>query len=107
MAKKKSQITKKIFKIQDKIAWLNRELNIIEREKLDFVDDFKKKHELEGYHIKYTKGLGGLSDKEYKKMMREPIFHYFRMDDLAEASLRSWFGRGIAHERRNMLKNEV
>lgn len=67
----------------------------------------KRKNDLEGYHIKYTKGLGGLSDKEYKKMMREPIFHYFRMDDLAEASLRSWFGRGIAHERRNMLKNEV
>lgn len=66
-----------------------------------------KKHELEGYHIKYTKGLGGLSDKEYKKMMREPIFHYFRMDDLAESSLRSWFGRGIAHERKAMLKNEI
>ena len=67
----------------------------------------EKKHELEGYHIKYTKGLGGLSDKEYKKMMREPIFHYFRMDDLAEASLRSWFGKGIASERKAMLKNEI
>ena len=40
-------------------------------------------------------------------MMREPIFHYFRMDELAQSSLRSWFGRGIAHERRAMLKHEV
>ena len=65
------------------------------------------KDKLDGYHIKYTKGLGGLSDKEYKKMMREPIFHYFRKDDLADSTLRSWFGKGIANVRKNILQDEV
>lgn len=72
MAKKKSQITKKIFKIQDKLAWLNRELNIIEREKLEFVNDFKKKHELEEINICKVYRYGSQEElKKYKFFIKE------------------------------------
>ena len=39
--------------------------------------------------------------------MQNPIFHYFTKDDLADLSLRSWFGKGNASERKSMLKNDV
>ena len=40
-------------------------------------------------------------------MMQNPIFHYFVKDDLADLSLRSWFGKGNASERKLMLKDDV
>ena len=40
-------------------------------------------------------------------MMRNSIFHYFKKDDLSDMTINSWFGKGIAKERKEMLKNEV
>jgi len=51
--------------------------------------------------------LGTQTNKLYKDMMQNPIFHYFTKDDLADLSLRSWFGKGNASERKSMLKNDV
>ena len=72
------------------------------------MEDFKKKEDkLKGYKITYNKGLGGLTATEYKEMMRNPILHYYTKDDLADMTIKSWFGKGIAKERKEMLKNEV
>ena len=70
--------------------------------------DYKKEEpKLKGYKITYLKGLGTQTNKLYKDMMQNPIFHYFTKDDLADLSLRSWFGKGNASERKSMLKNDV
>lgn len=70
--------------------------------------DYKKEEpKLKGYKITYLKGLGTQTNKLYKDMMQNPIFHYFVKDDLADLSLRSWFGKGNASERKSMLKNDV
>lgn len=70
--------------------------------------DYKKEEsKLKGYKITYLKGLGTQTNKLYKDMMQNPIFHYFTKDDIADLSLRSWFGKGNASERKSMLKNDV
>ena len=40
-------------------------------------------------------------------MMRNPILHYYTKDDLADMTIKSWFGKGIAKTRKDMFKNEV
>ena len=70
--------------------------------------DYKKEEpKLKGYKITYLKGLGTQTNRLYKDMMQNPIFHYFTKDDLADLSLRSWFGKGNASERKSMLKDDV
>ena len=72
------------------------------------LSDYKKEEsKLKGYKITYLKGLGTQTNKLYKDMMQNPIFHYFTKDDLADLSLRSWFGKGNASERKSMLKDDV
>jgi len=72
------------------------------------LSDYKKEEsKLKGYKITYLKGLGTQTNKLYKDMMQNPIFHYFTKDDIADLSLRSWFGKGNASERKSMLKNDV
>ena len=70
--------------------------------------DYKKEEpKLKGYKITYLKGLGTQTNKLYKDMMQNPIFHYFVKDDLADLSIRSWFGKGNASVRKEMLKDDV
>lgn len=72
------------------------------------LEEFRKQEsKLKGYKIRYNKGLGGSTNEEYKDMMRNSIFHYFKKDDLSDMTIKSWFGKGIAKERKEMLKNEV
>lgn len=72
------------------------------------LSDYKKEEsKLKGYKITYLKGLGTQTNKLYKDMMQNPIFHYFTKDDISDLSLRSWFGKGNASERKSMLKNDV
>ena len=72
------------------------------------LEDYRKEmNSLKGYKIKYVKGLGTLSAPEFKEMMQKPIYHYFTKDDIYELSLRSWFGKGNASERKAMLKEDV
>lgn len=79
-----------------------------ELKKFYSLSDYKKEEEkLKGYKITYLKGLGTQTDKLYKDMMQNPIFHYFTKDDIADLSLRSWFGKGNASERKAMLKEDV
>lgn len=60
-----------------------------------------------GWKIKYCKGLGGLNDAETREMMRQPIFHTFTKDEMADSMLRRWFAKGIASERKDMMKTDL
>lgn len=60
-----------------------------------------------GWKIKYCKGLGGLNDVETREMMRQPIFHTFTKDEMADSMLRRWFAKGIASERKDMMKADL
>lgn len=60
-----------------------------------------------GWKIKYCKGLGGLNDAETREMMRQPIFHTFTKDEMADSMLRRWFAKGIASERKDMMKADL
>ena len=72
------------------------------------LEEFRKQQsKLKGYKVVYQKGLGGMSNEDYKDMMRNSIFHYFKKDELSDISIKSWFGKGIAKERKEMLKNEI
>ena len=72
------------------------------------IEDFKKDEPtLKGYKILYIKGLGTLNAVEYKQMLQAPVYQYFTKDDLADMSIKSWFGKGIAKERKEMLKSDV
>ena len=72
------------------------------------LEDFRKKESsLKGYKVIYNKGLGGSTNLEYKEMLQHPILQYFKKDEMSDMSIKSWFGKGIAKERKEMLKNEV
>ena len=80
---------------KDKRLYYNRE---------DFDKDVKK---LNGYVIKYLKGVGSQDDDSYKLMMQNPHLIKFTKDDLADMMLRKWFGKGQADTRKSMLKESV
>lgn len=68
------------------------------------MEDFKKdEKQLKGYTFKYTKGLAGLSNEESKEMYHEPIFHYFKLDDMSESMFRKWFNKEDSDTRKQML----
>ena len=60
-----------------------------------------------GWKIKYCKGLGGLNNEETREMMRNPIYHTFTKDEMADSMLRRWFAKGIAAERKDMMKDSL
>lgn len=62
---------------------------------------------LKGYKITYIKGLGSLQAPDFKEMLQNPTLQYFTRDDLAELSLKAWFDKGNASERKAMLKADV
>jgi hypothetical protein len=35
------------------------------------------------------------------------MLHVYRRDEMAEQSINRWFGKGVAKERRHVLKDEV
>ena len=67
----------------------------------------QREKELKNYNIKYAKGLGSLNNQQYKEMMQNPMFHYYKKDELSDQSINRWFGKGIAKDRRDVLKHEV
>lgn len=70
-------------------------------------DEYKKDEpNLSGFKIKYTKGLGGLSATEYKKMMQQPKYHFFKKDELADEYIDIWFGNS-ARKRKDQLSADV
>ena len=70
----------------------------------DYRNDMEK---LKGYKIKYIKGLGSLEPQYFKDMLQKPIYHYFTKDDIADISLKNWFGKENASTRKQMLKDDI
>ena len=70
----------------------------------DYEKDSKK---LKGYVIKYLKGVGTQTNADTKEMMSNPKLIQFTKDDMAEIMIKKWFGKGIATERKSMLKENV
>jgi DNA gyrase/topoisomerase IV subunit B len=66
----------------------------------EYVSNEKK---LKGYTIKYCKGLSGLNQKQTRDMYHEPIYHYFKKDEIAETILKNWFDKDMSDERKRML----
>lgn len=70
----------------------------------DYNKDAKK---LNGFVIKYLKGVGTQTNDDTKQMMSNPHLIKFTKDDLADMMIRKWFGKGNADTRKSMLKEEV
>ena len=67
----------------------------------DYDKDAKK---LNGFVIKYLKGIGTQTDADYREMMRNPYLVKFTKDNLSDMMLNKWFGKGNAEVRKSMLK---
>ena len=67
----------------------------------------KDSKKLKGYIIKYLKGLGTQSAKDYKEMMDNPHLIQFSKDNMTDIMLKKWFGKGDASVRKEMLKKDV
>lgn len=72
------------------------------------MDDFRKEQDkLKGYKFVYNKGLGSLTQAEYKDMMQMPVLHQITKDDLTDMNVKLWFGKQEAKARKDTMKSEV
>ena len=72
------------------------------------MDEFRNQQEkLKGFSFRYIKGLGTLTKNFYFEMLQQPYLHRFTKDEAADLNIKNWFGKGIAQERKSMLKSEV
>lgn len=64
---------------------------------------------LKGYDILYTKGLGGLEDDDYYKMLREPRLLRFTMDNVDDFdAIKVWFDKSTGQRKELLLEdNEI
>ncbi len=64
---------------------------------------------LKGYEVKHVKGLGTLNKEESKEMYKNPVYHYFTKDEMADMTFKKWFAKDAAGSkvRKNMLKDTV
>lgn len=70
-------------------------------------DEWNKTNQSKYISIKHVKGLGTQNIKETKEMMRNPHLIEISKDNMADMMLNKWFGKGIAKERKDMLKDDV
>lgn len=72
------------------------------------MDDFRTEQDkLKGYKFVYNKGLGSLTQAEYKDMMQMPVLHQITKDDLTDMNVKLWFGKQEAKARKDTMKSEV
>lgn len=67
----------------------------------------KESKKLNGFVIKYLKGVGTQTNDDTKQMMTNPHLIKFSKDDLADMMIRKWFGKGNAETRKSMLKSSA
>ena len=65
-------------------------------------DEFFKNKNFRLYNIEYKKGLGALSDDDYKEMMRKPRLQKITYNDVYNESLDNWLGND-ANKRKELL----
>lgn len=68
----------------------------------------EQKKKLNGYTITYYKGLGSQSIEDYRAMLGPDMkMELINKDDNADMSIRRWFGKKSAADRKNTLKDEI
>lgn len=55
-------------------------------------DEWCKKNNPSKWAIEYNKGLGSLTDDDYKELVQNPRLYYYELDELADEELNIWFG---------------
>lgn len=70
-------------------------------------DEWNKTDQKKFVSIKHVKGLGTQNIAETKQMMRDPHLMQITKDNMADMMLNKWFGKGIAKERKDMLREDV
>ena len=70
-------------------------------------DEWNKTDQKKFVSIKHVKGLGTQNIAETKQMMRDPHLMQITKDKMADMMLNKWFGKGIAKERKDMLREDV
>jgi DNA topoisomerase-2 len=70
----------------------------------EYEKDVKK---LNGYVIKYLKGVGTQNKDDYRIMMEDPKLTYYTKDNIVDMMIKKWFGKGNAETRKTMLKEGV
>ena len=70
-------------------------------------DDWRKVENKPWASVKHIKGIGTQNIAETKEMMQNPHLIQITKDNMADMMLKKWFGKGIAHERKSMLKEEA
>jgi DNA topoisomerase-2 len=55
-------------------------------------DEWCKKNNPSKWVIEYNKGLGSLTDSDYKELVQNPRLYYYELDEFANKELDIWFG---------------
>lgn len=55
-------------------------------------DEWCKKNNPSKWVIEYNKGLGSLTDNDYKELVQNPRLYYYELDEFANKELDIWFG---------------
>jgi len=71
----------------------------------DEYHEFISKNKSKSYRVEYKKGLGALSNSDYKAMMKSPKLLRITYDELYEESLDNWFGKDSG-KRKSLLLGE-
>ena len=67
----------------------------------------KREKELEGYSIRYLKGLGSLQKSEMSQALKEPHLQIFKLDDGYQMLFYKWFGKKHIKDRKDALKEKI
>jgi DNA gyrase subunit B len=66
-------------------------------------EQFLKENPNKSFRVEYKKGLGALSDIDYKNMMKNPKLLKITVDESYEESLKNWFGNDSS-KRKELLR---
>jgi len=78
-----------------------------EQIKFYFQSDYDKwyeEHKGEKFECSYFKGLGALSDDEYKEIVQNPKLQYYELDDSSREKLNIWFCGDSEGRKNEMMK---
>jgi len=67
-------------------------------------DEWLKNHKDDKFEVNYFKGLGALSDSEYKEIVQTPKLQYYELDDVSKEKLNIWFCNDSEGRKLEMLK---
>ena len=80
--------------------------DIIKIYNFDEYEDLKKTGKLNGYDIRYVKGIGGLSDNLMRESLENPKLKIYTYDDMTNATLNRWFSKKSVKDRRSEIEKQ-